>query len=229
MELPSLVRIRRRLVRGLLLVLPLIVTVWWLRLLVTLVNENVTPFVARLFRYLGAEDVHLWLEKIGFPVIGVLITILAIYLLGLAVGNRATRRMLVWVESVILRVPFVKGIYGSARQLIDAFSAGGERTFSKVVLVEYPRRGLWTVGFVTTEAEHLLGPPAKTDPTQVIPVFLPTTPNPTSGWLAFVPSGDLVVLDMTIEAGIKLVVSGGIVHPGNLGDIVRPWDGAAAE
>ena len=101
---------------------------------------------------------------------------------------------------------------------------GGQRTFSKVVMLEYPRLGVWTVGFLTTETEHRLPVPGGSGTTTSVPVFLPTTPNPTSGWMVLVPTGDLRVLDMTVEEGIKLVVSGGIVGPDNLGPLVREWD-----
>jgi uncharacterized membrane protein len=111
------------------------------------------------------------------------------------------------VESWILRVPFVRSIYGGARQLLDAFNATKSGGFSRVVMVEYPRRGIWTVGFVTNER-----PGSGADPSEVF-VFLPTTPNPTSGWLALVPIEQIIDLDLTVEEGIKLIVSGGIVLP----------------
>jgi uncharacterized membrane protein len=117
----------------------------------------------------------------------------------------------------VLRIPVVKGIYGAARQLLDAFTFGEKKTFSKVVLVEYPRKGLWTIGFVTTEKEHRLG----NLPGPAVPVFLPTTPNPTSGWLLFVPLDDLIVLDLPMEEAVKLVVSGGIVGPDDIGPLQK--------
>lgn len=126
-------------------------------------------------------------------------------------------------ESWILRIPLVKGIYGSARQLLNAFSATGKGRFSKVVMLEYPRPGLWTIGFVTSESRHAVPLAASGETVGTVSVFLPTTPNPTSGWLVFAPKDGLLVLDLSIEEGIKLVVSGGIVSPDDLGDLVRPW------
>jgi uncharacterized membrane protein len=112
----------------------------------------------------------------------------------------------------MMRVPLVKGIYGAARQLLDAF---GRKTgsFRQVVAVEYPRSGVWTIGFLTQSGVRLGrgdGEPME----QMSLVFLPTTPNPTSGWLAVVPDASVVPLDMTIEDGVKLIVSGGLVPPG---------------
>ncbi len=98
----------------------------------------------------------------------------------------------------------------------------GSRAFSKVVMLEYPRHGLWTLGFVTTDVEHRLESRGQSV-TATVPVFLPTTPNPTSGWMILVPTSDLRVLDMSIEEAVKLIVSGGIVSPANLGALTREW------
>ena len=97
------------------------------------------------------------------------------------------------------------------------------RAFSKVVLVEYPRRGLWTVGFVTSDRRYGVGDGDESSPGASIPVFLPTTPNPTSGWMVLVAPGDLRVVDMSIEEAIKLIVSGGIVGPEDFSSRVQPW------
>ena len=204
--------IRSRVGRGLLLVLPLVITVWLLKILFNLINVNVTPMVVAMFNAIGSPDLNRWQSRVGFPVIGILLTVLLIYLLGLLAGNIIGKRMGAMVEAAILRVPIVKGIYGSARQLLDAFSFSGTQKFSKVILLEYPRRGLWTVGFVTTEQRHEM-PAAVGENGRSVSVFLPTTPNPTSGWLLFVPVQDIKVLDISMEDAVKLVVSGGIVDP----------------
>lgn len=219
-----LTHVRSKLVRGVLLVLPLLVTVWLLGILFDVVNHNVTPWVRRLVSRLGIEELEGLLARVGIPLMSLVLTVGLIYLVGLLASNLALRRIGRSIEAVILRIPLVKGIYGSARQLLDAFSVGGKRTFSKVVIVEYPRIGVWTVGFVTREVRHRLSSPQTGKETRSVPVFLPTTPNPTSGWMVLVPTGDLRVLDMTVEDGIKLVVSGGIVGPSDLGSLVREWD-----
>ncbi len=217
-----LFHIRSRIVQGLLLVLPLVITVWLLKVFFDLMDKSVTPLVVALFRAIGSPDLNRWQTRVGFPVIGILLTVVAIYLLGLLAGNLVVKRLGRMVESFILRIPIVKGIYGSARQLLDAFSFSGKPTFTKVALLEYPRRGLWTIGFVTAEFRHRMGP-AKADggeARRTVPVFLPTTPNPTSGWLLFVPEEDLQVLDIAMDDAVKLVVSGGIVSPSDLGELL---------
>ncbi len=218
-----LAHIRGRLVRGLLLVLPLLITVWMVRILFDLVNRTLTPWVARGVEWAGFGGVEGYFPRLVVPFAGLLLTAAMIYVLGLVAGNLVGRRIVAQIEALILRIPMVKWIYGSSRQLLDAFSMTGTKTFSKVVLLEYPRRGLWTVGFVTSEVEHRLQR-SSGDPVEgAVPVFLATTPNPTSGWMILVPTAELFVLEMTVEEGIKLIVSGGIVGPENLGPLVRQW------
>ena len=219
-----LAHIRRRLVRGVILVLPLLITVWLLSLLFNVIDRNVAPLVRRLLGWSGIPWIGSWSAQLAIPVVSLLLTAVAIYLLGLVAGNLAGRRLLTLVESGILRIPLVKGIYGAARQLLDAFGASGTRTFSKVVLLEYPRAGLWTLGFVTTEVEHKIEARGS-DKISTVPVFLPTTPNPTSGWMILVPTSDLRELDISIEDAIKLIVSGGIVAPDDIGSLAREWSG----
>jgi uncharacterized membrane protein len=214
--------IRGRLVRGVILLLPLLVTVWLLGLLFNLINSNVAPLVRRLLEWGRIPGTESWLAPVAIPVVSLLLTALATYLLGLVAGNLAGRRLLTLVESWILRIPLVKGIYGSARQLLDAFGASGARAFSKVVLLEYPRAGLWTLGFVTTEVVHMIKHRGE-ESVPTVPVFLPTTPNPTSGWMILVPTSDLRELDISIEDAIKLIVSGGIVAPNDIGALTREW------
>jgi len=224
MKLRMVAHVRLRLIQGVVLVLPLLITVWLLSLLFDVINRSVTPLVRSLLEWAGMPGLERSLAQLGVPLLSLLLTVAFIYLLGLIGGNLAGRRLLVLVESWILRIPLVKGIYGSMRQLLDAFSASGSRAFSKVVLVQYPRVGLWTLGFVTAQAEHVIeqGSPAEV---AVVPVFLPTTPNPTSGWLVLVPTSELRVVDISIEDAVKLIVSGGIVGPADLGSLLRAWPG----
>jgi uncharacterized membrane protein len=124
-------------------------------------------------------------------------------------------------------VPLVKGIYGGARQLLDALGSGGKGAFSRVVLVAYPRPGVFTLGFVTNESRARV--PIGEVSVETLMVFFPTTPNPTSGWLALVPVEDVLEVDLSIEEGVKLIVSGGIVTPDALSSrIRRPSGGRAA-
>lgn len=217
--------VRTHLVRGLLIALPTIITLWLLRILFSVISDNVTPWVVRVLTALGVQGLDDWHARFVVPLIGIVLTLLLVYMIGLVAANLVGQRVLGWVEGGILKIPLVKGIYGGARQLLDALGSGGKGGFSRVVLVEYPRAGVWTVGFVTNETRAQL--PTEQGATEAVMVFFPTTPNPTSGWLALVPTAELLEVDLSIEEGVKLIVSGGIVTPVALGArIRRPGEGS---
>lgn len=208
--------VRHNLVRGILVLLPAIITLWLLRLIFGLVSDNVTPTVVAVLRAAGVQGLDGWYHRIAVPLIGIVLTVLVVYLFGLVAANLVGRRLLEVAEQAILRIPIVKSIYGGSRQLLDAFNVGGSGGFSRVVVSEYPRRGVWTIGFVTNETTTSLAPAGETPAEESIFVFFPTTPNPTSGWLALVPASEVHDLGISVEEGIKLIVSGGIVAPANL-------------
>jgi uncharacterized membrane protein len=216
-----LAHVRSRLVRGTILVLPALITIWLLRLLFRIIDANVTPYVRSVLEAMGMPGLERWLARLGVPIIGLLLTAAFVYLIGLLAGNFLGRRLGRVIESYILRVPLVKGIYGGARQLLDAFTPGGRQAFSRVVAVEYPRPGVWTIGFVTSTITHRM--PSGGRSADCLAVFLPTTPNPTSGWLALVPVDEVRVLDLSVEEGVKLIVSGGIVSPPDVGTASHVW------
>jgi uncharacterized membrane protein len=211
-----LAHIRRNIIRGLLLILPLVVTAWIVQLLFGFVSRQATPRLRQIVVWVGLEPSEGIFGRVAFSVASVLLTGLLIYGIGLIGSNFTGRRWLRWFESWILRIPFVRHVYGPLRQLLDSLAGERESSFSRVVLVEYPRKGIWTMGFVTTEKRHRLS-----GETPSVPVFLPTTPNPTSGWLAFVDEDELVTLDITVEEAVKLIVSGGIVGADQLGRLIR--------
>ena len=203
----TLRHVRTHFVRGLLIVLPAIITFWLLRILFSAVSGNVTPWVLRALAASGVTWMNGWHTRFIVPVIG------------LIAANLVGQRVLSWFEGGVLKIPFVKSIYGGARQLLDAFGSGGKGTFTRVVLVPYPRAGVFTVGFVTSEVRVEM--PMGDGFVSSVMVFLPTTPNPTSGWLAIVPERDLLEFDLSIEEGVKLIVSGGIVTPATLAERIR--------
>lgn len=215
----TLRHVRTHFVRGLLIVLPAIITFWLLRILFSAVSSNVTPWVLRALAAGGVPWLDDWHARYLVPVIGLVLTLMLIYLIGLLAANLVGQRVLSWFEGGVLKIPFVKSIYGGARQLLDAFGSGTKGTFTRVVLVPYPRAGVFTVGFVTSEVRVEL--PVGDNVVSAVMVFLPTTPNPTSGWLAIVPETDLIDFDLSIEEGVKLIVSGGIVTPAAMAERIR--------
>ncbi len=215
----TLGHVRTHFVRGLLIVLPAIITFWLLRILFGVVSGNVTPWVLRGLAAGGVPWVNDWHARFLVPVIGLVLTLLLIYLIGLIAANLVGQRVLLWFEGGVLKIPLVKSIYGGARQLLDAFGSGTSGTFTRVVLVQYPRAGVFTVGFVTSELRVEM--PLGEGVVSSVMVFFPTTPNPTSGWLAIIPETDIINFDLSIEEGVKLIVSGGIVTPAKLSERIR--------
>lgn len=133
-----------------------------------------------------------------------------IYFVGLLVSNYIGRKLINISEAIIARVPVVKTIYTSVKQVADSIKISRKGLFERVVLIEYPKDGIWTVGFVTGVSK---GEIQEKTQEKVINVFIPTTPNPTSGLLVMVPEQNLIQTEMTVEEGMKLIVSGGIAAP----------------
>jgi uncharacterized membrane protein len=151
-----------------------------------------------------------WLDYLA-PLLSVGLGVFVIYLVGLIGGNVLGRQVLKGLERLVLQIPVVRNIYGATRQFVQTFSQAGGRAFSRVVLVQYPRPGVWTLGLVTNSAAQEIARVTRPD---VVAVFLPTTPNPTSGWLLYVPEGELVPVSMSVDDAFKLIISGGVLSTG---------------
>jgi uncharacterized membrane protein len=203
--------LRQTLLTGLVVLLPLFITLWLLTVLFQLVDGLITPWVRRALLLTG---VPVFAEPAFFyylaPAIGLAITVLLIYAAGLLSTNLLGVKLLSALDALMLRIPGVRAVYGGSKQLLEALSPKGKGGFTRVVLVEYPRKGVYTVGFVTRDVMPGLSSPSSGP---MASVFLPTTPNPTSGWVAVLPSSELTTLPISVEEGVKLVVSGGIVIP----------------
>jgi len=146
----------------------------------------------------------------GVPGVGVAILILFLILVGWTTATVAGRMAIGFGEGVLNRTPVVRSVYGAVKQIMETILTTNSNAFRQVVLLEYPRRGVWCIGFVSGATT---GEVQNVTMRRHVNVFVPTTPNPTSGFLLFVPEDDLHVLDMTIEEGVKMVVSGGLVTP----------------
>jgi uncharacterized membrane protein len=192
-------RIRTFFVTGLVILIPVAITVFFLRFLFALADGVLQPLVETV---LGRH----------YPGLGVAVTLAVVLLTGALATNYLGNRLIQGAEVLILHTPFVRGVYTTAKQIVEAFVNAANAPFRRVVLVEYPRRGLYTLGFVTSDAR---GEVQDKTVEEVVNVFIPTTPNPTSGFLIMVPKSQLLRLDMTVDEGLKLVVSGGMLSPAN--------------
>lgn len=205
-------KFRRTFVTGLIFILPVLVTIWLIRLVLDQIGATVKPIVVQMIRVvtLNTGNERILVDYLA-PVLSVSLALGAIWLIGLIGGNVFGRKMLRRLEGFMLQIPVVRGIYSATRQFLDTFSAAGSKAFQEVTLVEYPRKGLWSMAFVTKDgtASEIQ---QRTHDT-VVSVFIPTTPNPTSGWLLFVAREDMIPLTMTVDEAFKMIISGGVLTP----------------
>jgi uncharacterized membrane protein len=196
------IRLRRYLVAGLLIWLPIGVTIFVFRLLLSLMDQLL---------FLIPEQYRPE-ELLGFPVpgLGAALAVILLLATGMLVANFLGRRLVDFYESLLHRIPFVRTVYSAVKNFAEILLSDDGTSFKKVLLIEYPRKGLYSVVFQTSEEAAEVQ--AKTGET-IITVFLPTTPNPTSGFMLFVPKADTVELDMSVEEALKMVVSLGVVVP----------------
>ncbi len=203
-------RLRTYFLTGIVVTAPIAITIYLTYIFVDFVDANITPLIPARYN----PETYL---PFGVPGLGVLIAVIFLILIGFLTANFLGRSFLKFGERIVARMPVVRSIYNALKQIMETVLAQSSTSFREVVLVEYPRRGLWAVAFVTSEAEGQVSSTAADDD-KVISVFLPTTPNPTSGFLLFVPKKDLKFLDMTVEEGVKLVISAGMIWPKEEGE-----------
>ena len=194
--------VKTNLAAGLLVVVPVVATGYLLWLLVAWV-DGILAFVPAAYR----PSTYLpW----NIPGLGIVIVFAILFLAGFGVRNLLGRKLLALGEFLLSWVPFVYPLYRGVKQLLETLFGSASRDFKRVVLVEYPRRGIWALAYVTGTAAGEIQ--AKTE-RKVLNVFLPTTPNPTSGFYLLVPEEDVIPLDMAVEDSFKLLISGGIINP----------------
>jgi len=196
-------RLRNYFFAGVLVAAPLGITVWLTWEFVSFVDNRVTPLIPATWN----PETYL---PVGVPGLGLLFAIVFLVVVGMLFTGIAGRMVMRQFERLLDQVPVVRSIYGAVKQIFETVLAQRSQAFREVCLVEYPQRGCWAIGFVSGitrgEVQRL------TDET-LVSVFVPATPNPTTGFLLFLPQDDVHILDMTVEQGLKLVVSGGIVVP----------------
>jgi uncharacterized membrane protein len=189
-------------ITGLLVILPLFVTVYILWILVKAMDA-IFKFVPA--KYLPETYIH-----ITIPGLGLLLMVAIILLVGLFTKNFIGTKLFGYWENIVERIPIARIIYMGVKQLLEALFYSNKDSFKKAALVEYPRRGIYVIGFITGESKGEVQD--KTDES-MINVFIPTTPNPTSGFYILVSKNDLIILDMSVENAFKLIISGGIISP----------------
>ena len=205
---------------GLIVIAPIGLTIWLIWSVIGWVDGFVLPFIPD--RYNPADYINSYFD-IGIDIrgIGVVVFLIFTFLVGWVAKGLIGRWLLGVAERLVFSIPLVRSVYSGLKQITETVLAQGNANFEQACLVEYPRRGIWAIAFISTNAK---GEIAERSNTTMISVFLPTTPNPTSGFLLFVPREDVIVLDMTVEDAAKLVISAGLVYPNGQarGDTEKP-------
>ncbi|MCX6830293.1 MAG: DUF502 domain-containing protein [candidate division Zixibacteria bacterium] len=189
--------IKRQFLSGVLVVVPLILTYLVLRFLFETVDGILSPLIFKLLGY-------------SIPGLGIIATVLIILLMGIVTRNLVGAKLYGYGDKMLTKTPLIRIIYSAAKQLIEAVSVPNIKTFKEVVMIEYPRQGLYAVGFATAKIKFQGG---KDGDKKLVGVFIPSTPTPMTGMVVFIAEEDVICMDITVEEGIKLIVSGGIVSP----------------
>ncbi len=194
--------LRRYLIAGLLVWIPLGVTIIVVRMLIGLLDRTlvVLPMQYRPEQLFG----------VSIPGLGVIVAVVVVLFTGMIVANLFGRKLVAGWESLLARIPLVSSVYSAVKQIAETMFSSSGQSFRKVLLVEYPRKGLWTLAFQTGtetgEAQCKTG-------RDVINIYVPTTPNPTSGFFIMVPKEDVVELEMSVDEGLRMIISMGAVVP----------------
>ncbi|MGE0847639.1 MAG: DUF502 domain-containing protein [Flavobacteriaceae bacterium] len=204
-RMPFMTRVRNYFLTGLVIAAPLSITIYLTWTFINWVDAWVKPVIP--LRYL--PETYL---PFSIPGIGLVVAIVFLIVLGAATANLFGRTIVSYGELLLGQMPLVRTVYRGLKQIFETVLSQSSTSFQKVGLIEYPRKGLWAIVFVSTETRGEITERSQT-PGQMMSVFLPTTPNPTSGFLLFVPTEDIILLDMTVEEGAKLVISAGLVVP----------------
>ncbi|OGQ67116.1 MAG: hypothetical protein A2W73_10860 [Deltaproteobacteria bacterium RIFCSPLOWO2_12_55_13] len=194
--------LRRYFFAGLLVLLPVVITIWFLGWIVGLMDS--------LFDFLPSSLHPNSYLPIAIPGLGALFTLALILLLGFLATSVVTRRILTLWDYFLGRIPIFRGVYTAVQKLVESIFSP-DQSGRQVVLIEYPRKGIYTVGFATGVAGGEL---ERSGDDRLVNVFVPTTPNPTAGFYLLVPEKDVKTLEMTPEEAFKLIVSGGMIKPG---------------
>ena len=189
---------RRYLIAGLIFWLPLLVTFIILRFIISMM-DNAVALLPHQYQPEQLFDLHI-------PGLGVVFALIIVFTTGLLLTNFLGQNLIKLWDIMLSRIPFVRSIYSAVKQMMDALLSTGGNSFKKVLLIEFPRPGMWSFAFQTHERPSL---PVKEE---LIAVFIPTTPNPTAGFLVMLPKKEVIELDMSVEEALKTIVSLGVIQ-----------------
>ena len=196
-------RMRNYFLTGIIVTAPISITLYVSWQFIAFIDRQVTPMIPPIYN----PETYL---PFGLPGLGLVVMVVVLMIIGALAAGFVGRWFMRISEHLLARMPVVRTIYSALKQVFETVFAEKSKAFREVVLIEYPRRGIWVIGFATGTTK---GEVQNIIEDEVVNIFLPTTPNPTSGFLLFLPRKDVIFLAMTVEEGVKMVISGGVVTP----------------
>ncbi len=203
-------KLRNYFLTGLVVCAPLVITAYLTWTFILWVDSWAKPYIPKVYN----PETYL---PFGIPGLGLIFALLVITIVGFLAANLIGRSILGFGESLLDRMPLVRSLYKALKQIFQTALDEGQSSFSQAGLIQYPRQGLWAIVFIATDTKGEVG--AYLSDEDTLSVFLPTTPNPTSGFLLFVPRKDVHALDMNVEEAAKLVISAGLVSPDHMDNL----------
>jgi uncharacterized membrane protein len=185
--------LKKKFFTGLFVLIPLLVTIYIIYIVISFVDTIIAPVLRNITLHLTGKEIYV-------PGTGLFLFVVVAYTTGVLASNYIGKRFLTYGERMLKKIPFVKGIYSSVKDMTDSFSSEKKRSFKEVVLAEFPFQGRYAIGFVTSRI-------SKQTNEKLCSVFVPTTPNPTSGYLIVIPEKELIFLDLTVDNALKYIIS----------------------
>ena len=201
--------VRRRMLTGLLLILPVYVSYFVVKFLFGFVGGTLSPVIRKVLRFYGVALPRSSLDEFIITFLGLILTFISLYFIGIFAANFVGKALISYFENLLTKTPFVKNIYSSVKQIIHSVSLPGKQAFKRVVLIDFPKEGTKSIGFVTGATQY-------NNDKKMITVFIPTTPNPTTGFIVFVPEDSVTDTNLTVEEAFKTLFSGGVLTPNNI-------------
>lgn len=220
-------RLRSNFLAGIIIIAPIGLTLWLIYTVVGWIDSWVWPFVPDAYQPTELLNRSLGLEgedqiRVNVRGVGVVIFLIFTVFVGWLGKGFIGRSFIRWSEGIVTRLPVVRSVYSGVKQIAETVFSQRDTSFDRACLIEYPRRGIWAIAFISTSAKgEVRARLPGEEEGDIVTVFLPTTPNPTSGFLLFLPREDVIELDMTVEDAAKLVISAGLVYP-NGADPTKP-------
>lgn len=213
--------VRKRMLTGLLLILPVYVTFFVVKFLFSFVGGTLSPVVKKILQLNGVALPKTSLDEFFITFFGLILTFIALYFIGIFAANFIGKAIITYFENLLTKTPIVRNIYSSVKQIIHSVSMPGKQSFKRVVLIDFPKEGAKSIGFVTGVSNY--------NNDKKLCIFIPTIPNPTTGFLIFTTESEIIDTNLTVEEAFKALFSAGVLIPDNIAASFKPKDTRATD